>query len=162
MRRGLAFAVVAAVAGLAAGAVHAELKPPPREIVQFGYVRSLTPQGKAYELRFDPAYFLTGVTAQRAALADGVVGPGEPVPNDYYIVNSDRRTLVYRVLRTAAVTIVTSQPFGSTRITVAELAALVRGRNPKRRKLFDSSRHLGYWVRVQSDTVRSLDQQYQP
>jgi hypothetical protein len=165
VRRVLAPAIALAVAGLTAGVASAgtaPVKPPPREIAQFGYVRSLAPTGNVYELRFDPALFLTGETARRAALQDGVIGPGEPVPNDYYIVNADRRALVYRVLRNAPVTVITSKPFGSTRITVAELAALLHGRNPGHRKLFDPGRHLGYWIRVQSDTVRSLDQQYQP
>ena len=38
---------------------------------------------------FDRAEFLTGAAAQRAAEADGVVEPGEPVPNDYYIRDPD-------------------------------------------------------------------------
>jgi len=50
----------------------------------------------------------------------------------------------------------------STRITVAELAQIVRGGNPKRRRLYVPGNRLGFWIRVATDTVRSLDQQYQP
>jgi hypothetical protein len=60
---------------------------PPAEQVQFGYIRSLKRTGGQYRLRFDPAWFLTGVTANTAAAEDGAVSPGEPVPNDNYVVN---------------------------------------------------------------------------
>jgi hypothetical protein len=38
----------------------------------------------------------------------------------------------------------------------------VKGRNPKRRRLYVLGNRLGFWIRVATDTVRSLDQQYQP
>jgi hypothetical protein len=50
----------------------------------------------------------------------------------------------------------------STRISVAELAAIVKGRNPKDRRLLDPRGFLGYWAKVRIDTVVTLDQQYQP
>ena len=39
----------------------------PREVVEFGYVKSLKPKGSGYEMRFDPAWLLTGKTANQAA-----------------------------------------------------------------------------------------------
>ncbi len=115
-----------------------------------------------YRLRFDPALWLSGETATRAAVEDGVIEPGEFVPNDYYIRNESRRQLTYVVPRQARVTVVTGAGTGprSTRITVAELAAISRGGNPRGRKLF--GRSLGYWARVVGDRVVRLDQQYQP
>lgn len=135
---------------------------PPRQVVHFGYVRSLVSKGARYELRFDPAFFLTGVTANRAAREDGVIGPGETVPNDYYIRNESRRTLTYLVPRTARITVITNPGTGirATRVPVSELARIVKGENPKKRPLY--GRRLGFWARVSSDTVHSLDQQYQP
>jgi hypothetical protein len=47
----------------------------------------------------------------------------------------------------------------STRVSVSELAAIVKGRNPKNRRLYGN---LGYWARVAGDRVVALDQQYQP
>lgn len=137
------------------------LQGPPRPLVQFGYVRSLAASGTAYELRFDPALWLSGRTATRAAIDDGVIEPGDIVPNDYYIRNTDRKRLAYRVPRGATVTVVTLGP-KSTRIPVAELAAIVKGRNPKGRKLMDPGGYLGFWATVQVDTVTALHQQYQP
>ena len=114
-------------------------------------------------MRFDPALWLSGQTANRAAIEDGVIARGETVPNDYYIRNESRRQLSYTVLSRARVTIVTNSAVGglrATRISVSELAAIVAGRNPNRRRLY--GRALGYWIRVAGDRVTRLDQQYQP
>ena len=53
---------------------------PPAELVEFGYIKSLDAKGSRYEMRFDPAWFLSGVTANTAAAEDGAVPPGQPVP----------------------------------------------------------------------------------
>src|SRR2546423_902273 len=57
----------------------------------FGYIRSLDVAHR--RLAFDRADFLTGKAAKRAALADGAIGPGEAVPNDYYIRNRSKRAV---------------------------------------------------------------------
>lgn len=166
MRLALACAVVAGAVLVPAGSGAREAEPrlavPPATIVQYGYVRTLIRAGAAYRLRFDPAHWLSGETANRAAVEDGVIPPGDTVPNDYYIRNESRKTLVYLVPPGARVTILTIPGTGprSTRITVSELAALLRGRNPNGRKLY--GRGLGYWARISSDRVVRLDQQYQP
>ena len=129
---------------------------------QYGHITSLTRKGGRFELRFDPAWWLTGVTAERAAAADGVIQPGEPVPNDYYIVEEGHRSLTYVVPATARVTVIT-RAVRPTVITVSELAQIVSGRNPKHRRLLEPK--AGFWIRIGSKypgAVLSLDQQYQP
>ncbi len=166
MRLAVVVAAVAAVVLVPASSGSDEATPllagPPASITQYGYVRSLTRTGASYRLRFDPALWLSGETANRAAIEDGVIGPGETVPNDYYIRNESRRQLTYILPRTARVTVVTNAGSGprSTRITVAELATIARGGNLRGRKLY--GRSLGYWARVVGDRVVRLDQQYQP
>ena len=137
---------------------------PAGESTQWGHVRSLVRKGSRYELGFDPALWLGGITAQRAAVADGSLEPGEPVPNDYYVRDLDHKLLVFRVPAGARVTVLVQSTRGicSTAIPVSELAAIVKGGNPKHRRLFDRQNGLGFWIRVATDTVRSLDQQYQP
>jgi hypothetical protein len=138
---------------------------PPRELALYGHVRSLTRKAGRFELRFDPAFWLGGTTANRAAVEDGVIPPGDVVPNDYYIRDESHRLLTYRVLATARATVVVlGGPPGlrSTAVPISELAQIVKGRNPRRRKLFVPGNRLGFWIRVATDTVRSLDQQYQP
>jgi hypothetical protein len=92
----------------------------------------------------------------------GVIAPGEAVPNDYYIRDESKKQLTYLVAPDARVTVLTNAngTIRSTRITAAELARIAQGRNPNGRKLY--GRTLGYWIRVTGDTVRRLDQQYQP
>ncbi len=133
---------------------------PPGEIVQFGYVKSLKRKGTGYEMRFDPAWFLSGVTANTAAAEDGAVEPGEPVPNDHYVVDEGHRLLTYRVAANAHVTVLTKGVSG-TPVTVPQLAQLVSGKNPFPRPLFEPLT-TGFWILVNIDTVRSLDQQYRP
>jgi hypothetical protein len=132
----------------------------PGEQVQFGYVKSLTRKGNSFELRFDPAWFLSGETANVAAAEDGAVEPGEPVPNDNYVVNESQRLFTYVVPADARVTVLTKSVAGSP-VTVAQLAELVRGKNPFPRPLFEPLT-TGFWIRINIDTVRALDQQYRP
>ena len=129
----------------------------------FGHIASLTPKDDLYEMRFDPAWFTSGVTANAAAAEDGVVEPGEPVPNDNYRIEEGHRLLTYLVPADAHVTVLTRQGdpanFGATPITVAELAQLVDGQSPV--ELFEPL-DSGVWIRVNIDTVCALNQQYQP
>jgi hypothetical protein len=162
----LGIAVAAVSGGSAAPATSAtpaqtKLAGPPRVQTLYGHIRSLTRKGARFELRLDPAFWLGGSTANRAAIEDKVTAPGDVVPNDYYIREEGHRLLTYRVPTSAHVTVLTRGP-RSTAITVSELAQIVKGKNPRRRSLFDRGNHLGYWIRFALDTVRSLDQQYQP
>jgi hypothetical protein len=137
---------------------------PAGQIVLFGHIVKLTHPGSRFLLRFDPAWFTSGLTANVAAAEDGVVPKGQPVPNDNYVVEEGHRALTFIVPPGAHVTVLTNEATAgirSTRISVAELAQIVRHRNPKRRKLFESL-DSGVWIRVRIDTVRSIDQQYRP
>jgi hypothetical protein len=133
---------------------------PPADIVEFGHLRSLRRTGADWELRFDPAWFLSGETANAAAAEDGAVPAGRPVPNDNYRVDEGHRLLTYRVPADARVTVL-ARSVRSTPITVAQLAELVAGRNPLGRPLFEPLT-TGFWIAVHIDTVRRLDQQYLP
>jgi hypothetical protein len=132
----------------------------PLERVEFGYVKSLVPKGSGYVMRFDPAWLLSGETANVAAAEDGAVEPGQPVPNDNYIVDEGQRLLTYIVPAGARVTVL-AEGVNGTPITVAQLAQIVTGKNPLSRPLFEPIT-TGFWIRVRIDTVRSLDQQYRP
>jgi len=135
---------------------------PPSEQTQFGYISKLTKKGDGYLMRFDPALLLSGVTANTAAAEDGAVEPGEPVPNDNYRLNETHRLLTYVVPANAHVTVLTRNGQGSlgeTVIDVDELSKIVNGGSHV--KLFEPLA-TGVWLRVHIDTVRTIDQQYQP
>lgn len=112
-------------------------------------------------LRFDPAWWLGGVTAGRANFEDT---GSRDVPNDY-LVDEGNRLLTYLVPAGARATVITNPGTAglcSTSVSVAELAQIVKARNPRLRALYDTGNRLGFWMGVDLDTVRSLDQQYQP
>jgi hypothetical protein len=129
----------------------------------FGQIRSLVRKGDHYALRFDPALWLSGETANTAAAEDGAIAPGQPVDNDYYIVDESRRELKYLVRPGARVTVLVNNGTGilSTPITVSELAEIVRTGKSSRRTLYTPLRG-GLWVRYRIDTACALDQQYRP
>ena len=162
--------VAVATSAAAVAAVYVARAPEERVVVQkpcgeriFGHIASLGKRGGRYEMRFDPAWFTSGVTANTAAAEDGVVEPGEPVPNDNYRIDEGHRPLTYLVSPTAHVTVLTrnGEPagFGATPITVSELAQLVRGEKPV--ELFEPL-DTGVWLRVRNDTACAIDQQYLP
>jgi hypothetical protein len=137
--------------------VKAEQAPPARQTL-FGHIKSLETKGGGFVMRFDPEWFLSGSTANAAAAEDGAVQPGQPVPNDNYRVDEGHRLFTYKVPTDAHVTVITKAPTG-TPITVSQLAAIVNGTS--KLKLFEPLES-GVWIVVHDDTVRSIDQQYQP
>jgi hypothetical protein len=162
----LAGAATLAAAASSPAASGAELKPlppaaPAGQQVFYGHIASLTPSGRRYVLRFDPAWLLMGVTAQHAAVDDKVLAPGEPVPNDNYTRDESHKLLTFLVPRTARVTVL-AKGITPTPVTVAEFAQLLKGKNPRHRALFGPPGGWGYWALVRIDTVRSLDAQYHP
>ena len=136
---------------------------PPKENVLFGHIDSLTRKGDHYELRFDPAWFLSGETANTAAAEDGAVEPGQPVPNDNYVVEEGHRLLTYLVADDAHVSVLTRSgdpaQFGATPIKVSELARIVQATSGL--DLFEPL-DTGVWITVDGDTVHAIDQQYRP
>ena len=127
--------------------------------VLFGHIKSMTRVGGEFELRFDPAFRLTGVAAQHAALED--TGSGD-VPNDYYVVDEAHRLLTFVVRADAHITVLT-RGLHSVAIPAAELSEIVNGRNPEHRPLF--APELPFWIQIGDEypnpAVR-IDQQYQP
>jgi hypothetical protein len=134
---------------------------PPHTWTEFGHIRTLRRDGDHDVLTFDPAWFLSGTTANLAAAEDGAVPPGEPVPNDNYRVDESHRVYTYVVPMNAKVTVITNRngKLGPTPVSVAELARIVGGSGTT--KLFEPL-DTGVWVTISGDRVLSLDQQYQP
>ena len=129
---------------------------------QFGYIRSVSTAGPAATLAFDEAEFLTGDEAQRAAVEDGALPPGEPVSNDYYIRNPDKSTRTLLVATDAEIT--------------ARRCPLCRNGRPgnvddflgsfmkKGQTYADPYRGAEslYWLTIEDGVVVAIDEQYVP
>jgi hypothetical protein len=130
---------------------------PPMHRLEFGHIKSLVRSGDGFTMRFDPAEFTSGVTASDAALED--TGSSD-VPNDNYVVDETHRLYTYLVPADAHVTVLGKGVQGMP-IAVAQLAKLVKGHDPLGHPLFEPL-ETGFWMLYDVDTVRALDQQYQP
>jgi hypothetical protein len=134
----------------------------------YGQVKSLVRKGDHYELRFDPALFLSGVTANVAQAEDQQTpcqpSACAPVANDNYVVDEGHRPLTYLVPADVQGTVLTKSgssggPFPATTITIAELAQIIAGTSSL--KLFEPL-STGVWIFVHVDNVRTFAQQYRP
>src|SRR5689334_5220556 len=123
----------------------------------YGHVKSVTRTSHGFQLRFDPAWWLTGTAAEHACGC-------RPVANDYWVVDETHKLLTYTVRKDARVTVlVRGTSIGQASISVAELAQIVAGKNPKHRQLMEPK--AGFWIRVSQkypSPIVSLEQQYQP
>ena len=150
-------AIVLLVALLASGALASSFTGPGKQQVLYGHAESITRVGDRFELRFDPAWWLSGVAAERACRC-------KPVPNDHVVVDETHRLLTFVVRKDARVTVlVRGNKQGTATISVSELAQILQGKNPGHRRLLEPK--AGFWIRaVQTypSPVVALDQQYQP
>jgi len=132
------------------------------DVALYGHVKSLTRRGDHFEMQFDPAWFLSGVTASRANLED--TGSSD-VPNDNVVVDEGHRLFTYLVPATAQITVLSrtgdipGPGFPSTAITPSKLAQLLDANAPVE---LAESLDSGFWMHVSIDTVCSLHQQYRP
>jgi len=136
---------------------------PPRQWTEFGHIRTLRLADGRWFMQFDPEWFLSGKSASKAAAEDGVIPPGQPMPNDNYRVEDGHRTFTYIVPADARVTVITNRgnpaQLGSTPISVAELAKIVDGTSTM--KLFEPL-DTGVWITIRGDRAVAIDHQYQP
>jgi hypothetical protein len=152
----------AVAAGAAVAAVKFVTTPPAAPAGQqvfFGHVSSLVRTGGRWRLRFDPAWFLSGLTASQAKFEDT---GSRDVPNDNYVIEEGHRLLTFLVSPAARVTVLANdgtRGIVSKPVSVAQLAAIVAGKSPL--KLFEPLES-GVWIRVRIDTIQELDQQYRP
>jgi hypothetical protein len=151
-------AAVAAAAG--ASALVAANGASPAQGPLYGHVKSIARKDHRFVMRFDPAWWLTGLAAERACGCKSVT-------NDYYVVDESHRLLTFAVRPDAHVAVLTAGANGVSvaSITVAELAQIIAGKNPKHRPLLGRTSGYGFWIRIGTrypNPVVSLEQQYQP
>jgi hypothetical protein len=136
--------------------------PGPSPAERFGYIRSVSTAGPAATLAFDEAEFLTGDAAQKAAEEDGVVAPGETVPNDYYIRNRDQTTQTLRIANDAKITAKRCPLCRHGRD--GELDPFLASFMKRRQTFADPYRgkYSLYWLTIRNGEVAAIDEQYVP
>jgi hypothetical protein len=149
--------IVMLAALLASGALASSSSGPGKSQVLYGHVKSVTRVGNRFELRFDPAWWLSGVAAEQACGC-------KPVPNDHVVVDETHRLLTFVVKKDAHVSVlVRGNRSGTATISVAELAQILQGKNPHHRRLLEPK--AGFWINVLQtypSPIDANDQQYQP
>ena len=156
-----AIVAVLAVAPLAVSrpSVPASAEEHPPSIF-YGHIKSMTRKGGKYEMRFDPAWWLTGRAASQAMFEDK---GSRDVTNDYYIVDEGHRLLTFPVAKNADITVLAGGGANRVRISTWELNQIEHGKNPGHRRLFEPK--AGFWIRIGEkypNPAVKLFQQYQP
>jgi hypothetical protein len=132
----------------------------------FGQIVSVTRlDAKRYVLVLKPELFLVGVTAnvasaqQQGTQCAPLLCPG--VDNDHLVLpaGTQRLTFVLPVKTTGTVLTTGGGNFQSTRVSAAQLAAIVGG--AKKPQLIEPLES-GLWLSVDVDKITSFAQQFQP
>jgi hypothetical protein len=133
---------------------------PPAE--HFGYIRSVSTAGGPVTIAFDEAEWLSGDEAQRAAEEDGVVAPGEALPNDYYIRNADKSTRSLEVVAEAKITARRCQLCREGK--PGNLADFLEAFGEQGLTYGDDYRgaESQYWLTIERGRVVAIDEQYRP
>lgn len=113
----------------------------------------------------DPALMLDGQEARDAAEADGVIQPGEDLPNDFYISNPDPEGFSIGVSPDAEVTVLTFSSSGEiieTTIELADLAVAFTGDYPGVAIYGLVAGEFPVTLTIESGTVVDITQVYLP
>lgn len=131
----------------------------------YGHIVSMKQSaGGGYLMQFDPAWYLSGITANVAAAQDEHIACAPeacaPVPDDHHIVDESHRALTFIVPAATRGAVLTRKDYlNGVQISATELAGVVAGTSAL--KLFEPLAS-GVWITVHIDIVTSFRQQYQP
>lgn len=138
--------------------------PPPglETSTHFGFIRSVDASIDPVTIEFDEAEWLTGEAAQQAAEKDGVIEPGQSVPNDYYIRNPDKSTRPWELAPDAKVTATRCQLCRGGK--PGKLADFLASFSKRGQTYADDYRgaESQYWITVEEQFVVAIDEQYRP
>jgi hypothetical protein len=138
---------------------------PPKEITQLGdhavrLHRVRHAEGAGVHGAVRPGVLARGSDGERRRGGGRRGHAGPAVPNDYYIRNPDHKLLTYKLPANAHVTVLKN--LQTTKVKVARLASLLKTAKGCSPYLLKRPCLLGFWLRYSIDTVKALDQQYQP
>jgi hypothetical protein len=133
----------------------------------FGWLRSFEDTGAETFIMVDEAEMLSGEEAVLAARQDGVIGPDEDLPNDYYIRDPDGSTVELTVAPDVVVTLQACYEDGecvtTEQVDLATWSVLLGAEDdPGLAWTWYGGGSLPYWFTVQGNTVGAVDEQYLP
>lgn len=130
----------------------------------YGYIQSVDIAADPRTVEFDLAEFLTGDAADRAAVEDGFIEPGEHVDNDYYVRNRNKRLRTVPLASDVRIRLVDWSRCCDAHIDgeLEPFAAAFRSTpNPE-----PGTRYRGasspYWLTVKTGVVVEIEEQYLP
>lgn len=168
--------IVLAIAGLvlvSASATYYQLKssPPPLQSTvtptpkpetspDFGYIKEAYAEEGNFYLTFDPAIWFSdddpNMYASDAAAEDGLIGPGEIMPNGYYIRNKDTSTQTLWVSPYAQVHLQLDPPLPP--LSIREFIEIYQSPNDPRHWITTAP----YRLENSDNQVTTITQQYIP
>ena len=160
----IALVTTLALAGCGGGEAESSDEQELQDGHYFGYIRSVDTSSTPATIAFDGAEFLTGADGEQAARDDGALAPGEPLSNDYYVRNPDRRPETLELAPDAGVTAVRC-PTSCSEKNPGELDAFLASFSREEpATLMDDYRgaRSQYWITVERGLVTQIDEQYVP
>ncbi len=116
---------------------------------------------------FDEAEMLTGTDAITAARNDGVIGPDDDLPNDFYIRNPDESTVTFTVSPDAVVTLQACYEHGdcvtTEEVDVETWLMLIGGEDdPGLDWIWYGAGQLPYELTIDNGVITALHESYLP
>jgi hypothetical protein len=131
-----------------------------RGSVMYGHIASLTKTANGYELKFDPAWLLTGTAAEELAFEQN---GSRDVPNDSITFDEGHRLLTFGVAPNAQAKVLVGATTSAS-VPIAKLAEILAGKSGGL-KLFGDPKQSGWWIETgfqYPNRVVRLDEQYHP
>jgi cell division protein FtsB len=126
-----------------------------------GYIKKIYKKGGRYYLDIDYIQFLTGEAANEAAREDGEIGPGETVPNDYYIRNVNPKIRTFLIDNNVEVFIQTI-PGPEMTIEFVGKKSTDFASFKQRFETENASRNMPHWITLEDSVVVKIEEQYVP
>ena len=139
----------------------AEQRLPDGHIKAMGFIKKAWVQGGKRYISIDYAEMLTGQAAIDAAIAAGDIQPGEDLPNDYYIRNTNHDLREFEVSGAVAITTATwGDNTPDNPVTWDVFVSFWSATPPDADAAF--LRDNPWWIERDGQTVIKIDEQYLP
>ncbi|RJQ31712.1 MAG: hypothetical protein C4562_04505 [Actinobacteria bacterium] len=128
---------------------------------QFAFIKSFYQSAGIQYLKADYAEFLMGAAADKAAIQDGQIKPGEHVDNDYYVRNKSPMTKDLKISSSVTVTLDVTSDVGIKKAasTLTELKNIYNGKVQDKSYVASNE---SFWLTITGDTVTKIEHQFRP